>query len=218
MRLLHVALAILASTLSPCALAYRSETTGALQFVTSADQSSSSIVTKARELLSVDDYFRLRNDSIPRLYQLAHDDNLLVFLKAVWALDREKYPGLAWGLLAQPRVRIAFATYWGQYLRDTTNDQKGIRETRLYAQTYLHDPNHAVRGDAVGYLAALGNDTDIPVLVQICSTDVLEVALNAAMAIKQLRRRNSEAALKQCRDATRNTRVKEFVESLLPKT
>jgi HEAT repeat protein len=180
-----------------------------------SEKSSASSVTAARKLLSVDDVFRLRNDSIPKLYDLSGDDELAAFLKVVWTLDRSKYPDLSWDLLDDPRVRIAFATFWGQYLRDTTNDLQDIAATRRYAERYLHDPNYSVRADAIGYLGALGNDNDVPTLVEACSKDVLEVALNAAMGLTILMRNKAAPALKQYAGATQNPKVKEFIGSQL---
>jgi hypothetical protein len=177
--------------------------------------SSDAKVQRAIALLGVSDPDALRNRSIPALYDLGRDDRLTALFRAVWKNDRAAFPALAWTTLERPDVRIAFAQFWGQYIRNTSGNAAEMADTRRYVEQYLHDPDMKVRADAVAYLGAMGTRDDVPALLAICSQDALPVAVNAAVALRILLDNRARGPLEECRSRNGNASVKDAVDSIL---
>ncbi len=133
-------------------------------------------LAETRKALADPDPYSLSN-TVHALFSMRWQRGTIHLLNAMWAMDREKYPGLAWDLIAEPPVRIALAS--------TINRIRIVHteEYQAYIRAFKDDPeefNRAQVSVALGYNGATG---DLPYLQAMANGENHYVAQSAITAL-----------------------------------
>ena len=98
-------------------------------------------------------------------------------LTGMWSLDKQKYPELAWDLIAKPPVRIAIAS--------TINRMKIVKTEPYqdYIRSHQQDPHEFNRAQVAVGLGFNGDPRDLPYLREMADGDNHYVAQSAITAL-----------------------------------
>ena len=111
------------------------------------------------------------------LYSMRWNRNIYKLLIDLWQLKKEKYPGLAWNLFAEPPVRIALAS--------TINRIKifDTEEYKTYIRAHENDEHEFHRAQVVIALGLNGDPVDIPYIKGMAEGNNIYVTQSAITAL-----------------------------------
>ena len=111
------------------------------------------------------------------LYGMRWHRGVVRLLDGLWALDKEKYPELAWEQIAKPPVRIAIAS--------TINRVHTINTATYldYIRTFKHDDRTFNRAQVVVALGFNGHESDLSYLGEMSRGDNRYVTQSAVTAL-----------------------------------
>jgi HEAT repeat protein len=141
-------------------------------------------LNQIEEALTESDPMGLCN-TLLQLYIMRDHEGVPGLLEDIWKGDENKHPSLNWGLLKQAAARVALAH---------TLARIGSRNTAVYL-SYIRDqvvhPDQLARAQVAVALGFIGDDTDVPLLLDMARS---RSDYAAEAAIKALAIRGSEAA------------------------
>jgi hypothetical protein len=130
----------------------------------------------ARRAMTDPDPVSLSN-SIHAFYTMRRHRGVVHLLDGMWELDEEKYPELAWDLIAKPPARIALAS--------TLNRIRIVKAAPYQQYIRLHkgDKHEFIRAQVVVALGFNGDPVDLPYLREMSDGDNHYVAQSAITAL-----------------------------------
>jgi hypothetical protein len=173
------------------------------------------LAARAKQELSARDPAELLRGSIFFFYRNFGNPQLTPLARAVWNLDREKYPDLSWDLLDEPEFRINFAQLWARWTTEVNKNRSELQSIRSYVDPFLSSGRVERRGPAVDFLGAVGDESDIPLLKQIALEDQSTVTLNAVLAIRSIGGAAANSALQDLYEKVRDPLLKERIKSIM---
>jgi hypothetical protein len=131
---------------------------------------------EVRRALTENDPAALSN-TVHALYAMRWHRGAVHVLNGMWSLDKQKYPELAWELIAKPPVRIAIAS--------TINRMKIVKTEPYqdYIRSHQHDPHEFNRAQVSVGLGFNGDSQDLPYLREMADGDNHYVAQSAITAL-----------------------------------
>jgi hypothetical protein len=113
------------------------------------------------------------SNSIHAFYSMRRHRGVIHLLNGMWTLDKEKYPELAWDLIAKPPARIALAS--------TINRNKiiGTDAQKDYIREHKNDDHEFIRAQVAVALGFNGDLADLPYLESMADGDNHYVAQSA---------------------------------------
>jgi hypothetical protein len=142
------------------------------------------------ESLSVSDKQALSNN-INALKRYKSDEKVVGVLKAIWHEDVSSHPGLSWGLLRTPSVRVSIAFV----LHDA--DSANADYYMGFIKEQLRTGSVEAKSNAAMSLGIIGSNKDIPALAKLILDGDIVVAGSAASALGMLQSPESRAALEK---------------------
>lgn len=109
----------------------------------------------AIEYLSSSDQSTLKDEGIFYLYQHFADEDLESLVKALWDLDKNKYPELNWQSIESDSVRLRVAFLRAQWSRETEKNEALIEEIKDYVTPFRKHANNDLRAHAVTFSVGL---------------------------------------------------------------
>ena len=177
-------------------------------------QAPGDLAAKAKAALSTKDPGELLTQSLFLFYRNFGDPRLNDLGRAVWELDRKKYPDLSWNLLDEPEFRINFAQLWAQWTRRVYGDEMEVQKIRSYVEPFLSSSNPDRQAAAVNFFGAIGGESDIQALQQIALEERVGVAMNAILAIHKIGGRRADAALRTLAEQLQAPNLKKAAREL----
>jgi hypothetical protein len=145
-----------------------------------------SAAEQATAVFSQKDPSRLLSEGLFLFYRNFGDPALSKLGRAVWELDKQRYPELSWDLLEAPEFRINFAQLWALWARRVFRDEHAVGAIRSYVEPFLDSSIADRQAAAVNFLGSLGTTSDIPLLKAVALEERNGVAFNAVLAISKI--------------------------------
>ncbi len=148
-------------------------------------------LAEVRRALRETDPYALSN-TVHALFAMRWHRGVIHLLNGMWAMDRGKYPELAWELVSKPPVRIALASTINRirivhteeflaYIRNYKNDDEefnraqvsvalgfnGAHQDLSYLQAMCDGNNHYVAQSAVTALSLFGGNKARDILIEL---------------------------------------------------
>ncbi len=148
----------------------------------------SATLAEVRRALTQRDAGALSN-TMHALYTMRWHRGVLHLLNDAWRLKKDKYPELAWDLLAKAPVRIALASTINRIL------VVGTGEYRDYIRSHGNDAHEFNRAQVAVALGFNSDSADVPLLREMADGDVPYVVQTAATGLALMNNREAEMAL-----------------------
>jgi hypothetical protein len=162
-----------------------------------------------QQLASVLSPHAVVQDVVPTIYNNFGESDLEPLVKAVWERDRSKYPNLAWSVLEDTEVRVAFGQIWGQWLREIHRDTESVSRIRNEVRPLLAHPELRVRLAVVSFLGSLGEQADIDKLRPLALADEYIVAASSVAAIASIGGKKARKTLEIIKRQASDPRVQQ---------
>lgn len=131
---------------------------------------------EVRRALTENDPAALSN-TVHALYAMRWHRGVVHLLNGMWLLDKEKYPELAWELIAKPPVRIAIASTINRVKIVKTEPYQNYMRAHQHS---LHEFNRAQVSVGLGFN---GDPQDLPYLREMADGENHYVAQSAITAL-----------------------------------